>query len=467
MRKTILPMLFIMPVLTCTAIMVFSLNTFAQQQDTRPAAIGNVYSMYGTIICSSADDPVHGYYETCDQGSDEHGPVFYAVSSDESGYINDTMDSLIAEHLTEPHTTCDAAQAFLAGCRQKLRFTFSESLYAELKSKYDVAHGRYGSIEMGSKNRKVKARIDTDTMTIIEMIDMTTADINSNYPFVPAKLKEADTPRTGWAADATGLNGGKPDLLLKMNGVDGAVRMKYIPAGTFLQGSYYFRGWRYQDEYPHEVTLTKAFYMMEIPVTQKMWKDYGLTVPTTFPRYGETRDIPAECFGDNKALFGATKPQMDAFIQKLAEENGLTVGTTYSAGGALRLPSDAEWEYAFRVGDSCIDFQDRYQNMRVPAGADVKSGEANGWGLYSMLIDNSYHFVATGKRDNVRVPEIDPAWKFYAGDSKVKGGMHYTTRAPSMHGKGSDNAENDEGTFMCFRLIVYDADAVIPSRGLK
>ena len=56
-------------------------NASAQQQ--RPPATNNIYTMYGTIICSSADDPEHGYYETCDKGSDEHGPVFYAVSSDE------------------------------------------------------------------------------------------------------------------------------------------------------------------------------------------------------------------------------------------------------------------------------------------------------------------------------------------------------------------------------------------------
>ena len=448
-------------------VLALSLDATAQQQGTKPAPTNNVYTMYGTFICSSADDPERGFYESCIDDSDEHGPVFYAVSSVESGYIMDTMDALIAEHMKESHTSCDAAQAFLAGCRQKLRFTFPKSLYAELKSKYDISHGRRGSIEMGSKNCKVQARIDVDTMTIVEIISIAVSDINSNYPFVPAKLKEADTPRPGWAADASGRNGGKPDLLLKLNGVDGAVRMKYIPEGTFLQGSYYFRGWRYQDEYPHKVTLTKSFYMMEIPVTQKMWKDYGFTVPKTFPRHGEIRDIPADCFGDNKVLFGATKSQMDAFIQKLATDNGLPVGTTYAASGALRLPSDAEWEYAFRLGDSSIDFQDLYKDMRVPSSSDVKSKDANGWGLYNMLIDNSYHFVATGKRDNVRVTEIDPAWAFYAGHNKAKGGEHHSTRAPSMHGRGSDKSDNDEGTFLCFRLVVYDADAVITARGLK
>ncbi|MCL2711494.1 MAG: hypothetical protein FWE95_11500, partial [Planctomycetaceae bacterium] len=35
----------------------------AQPTDTRPVATDNIFSMYGTIICSSADDPVHGYYE--------------------------------------------------------------------------------------------------------------------------------------------------------------------------------------------------------------------------------------------------------------------------------------------------------------------------------------------------------------------------------------------------------------------
>ncbi len=42
-----------------------------------------------------------------------------------------------------------------------------------------------------------------------------------------------------------------------------------IPAGRFLQGSLFFVT-RWQDEFPHEVTITKPFYMTEHPITQEM-----------------------------------------------------------------------------------------------------------------------------------------------------------------------------------------------------
>ncbi|MFI5454326.1 MAG: SUMF1/EgtB/PvdO family nonheme iron enzyme [Isosphaerales bacterium] len=44
-----------------------------------------------------------------------------------------------------------------------------------------------------------------------------------------------------------------------------------LPAGRFLQGSPFYQR-RYQDEYPHEVVLTRPFSMPEIPVTQEIFK---------------------------------------------------------------------------------------------------------------------------------------------------------------------------------------------------
>ena len=44
-----------------------------------------------------------------------------------------------------------------------------------------------------------------------------------------------------------------------------------LPAGRFLQGSPFYQP-RYQDEYPHEVVLTRPFCMSEIPVTQEMFE---------------------------------------------------------------------------------------------------------------------------------------------------------------------------------------------------
>jgi len=269
---------------------------------------------------------------------------------------------------------------------------------------------------------------------------------------MPAALRRTDAPKPGLQADGSGFNAGKADLMLKINGAD-AVRMKYIPAGTYMQGSYFFRGWRYQDEYPHPVTLQKAFYMMEVPVTQKMWKDCGFAVPAAY----NAKPLPANTVGDNKALYGATFDQMTAFISALAAENGLSVATGAASAnntGVLRLPTDAEWEYAMRLGNSNVDFQDKYFSMHTLQSDDVRSRDANGWGLYAMMMDNVYHYTATGKIDNVRVAEADPLYGFYGTNTKAKGGTHYNCWAPSMHGKGYPNGGTDEGTFMTFRLIV-------------
>ena len=43
-----------------------------------------------------------------------------------------------------------------------------------------------------------------------------------------------------------------------------------IPPGSFVMGSQFFQAPRYQDEHPHEVVLTKSFYISEIPITPEI-----------------------------------------------------------------------------------------------------------------------------------------------------------------------------------------------------
>ena len=45
-----------------------------------------------------------------------------------------------------------------------------------------------------------------------------------------------------------------------------------IPAGKALLGAQFYMGRRYQEEYPRLVTLTKPYYMSEIPITQEIWE---------------------------------------------------------------------------------------------------------------------------------------------------------------------------------------------------
>lgn len=106
----------------------------------------------------------------------------------------------------------------------------------------------------------------------------------------------------------------------------------YIPPGTFVMG-----GERdYEDgrfkcvEVPlHEVTMSKGYYIGKYPVTQAQYQAVTKTNPS------KSTKLP-NCPVDDIGLDDA-----EAFCSKLSESTGL-----YD----VRLPTEAEWEYACRGG---------------------------------------------------------------------------------------------------------------------
>ena len=59
----------------------------------------------------------------------------------------------------------------------------------------------------------------------------------------------------------------------------------------FLQGSLFFVT-RWQDEFPHEVTITKPFYMAEHPITQKCTRLSWGRIPGTRLAKGPVENVP-------------------------------------------------------------------------------------------------------------------------------------------------------------------------------
>jgi len=143
-----------------------------------------------------------------------------------------------------------------------------------------------------------------------------------------------------------------------------APEMVVLPAGSFAMGA---RG-RPDTEPVHQVTLP-AFAIGRHEVTQGEWKAVMGKNPSRF----------AEC-GDNCPVENVNWHEAVEFTRRLSARTGHT----------YRLPSEAEWEYACRAGqthDFCGGdnpaalawFGDEYG-----APQPVGRKQANAWGLHDM-----------------------------------------------------------------------------------
>jgi formylglycine-generating enzyme required for sulfatase activity len=94
-----------------------------------------------------------------------------------------------------------------------------------------------------------------------------------------------------------------------------------------MMGSPVFEAKRRGHEIQHEVTITKPFYMGVHEVTQSQWR----AVMGNNPSYFKGDDNPVEMVSWDDAM---------EFCRKLSSKSGRKV----------RLPTEAEWEYACRAG---------------------------------------------------------------------------------------------------------------------
>lgn len=144
------------------------------------------------------------------------------------------------------------------------------------------------------------------------------------------------------------------------------MKLKLIRSGLFMMGST-----NDSNERPiHRVRLTKPFYIGIYEVTQHQYEKVMDANPSRFKRGWR----PVECVSWNNA---------QKFCQRLSKmENRL-----------YRLPTEAEWEYAYRAGTITDyywgnDFDSQYawsnKNSTTRATHDVGTRLPNAWGLYDM-----------------------------------------------------------------------------------
>ena len=197
----------------------------------------------------------------------------------------------------------------------------------------------------------------------------------------PAKLLAPDKPF---------VMPDKEPLILKISD-SLSLTCVYIPAGKFFMGAPYYQSPRWQEDPPHVVTLTRPFYIGEVPVAQDIYEAVMGANPATVK-------------GDKLPVNGIYCREMNTFCQKLSEKTGRKV----------RLPTAAEWEYAARAGTSNPTFAEKHakQNSGATAGYSspalpVKSKEPNAWGLYD-LCGGSWELVSDGTGQIDRAAATDP-----------------------------------------------------------
>ena len=112
------------------------------------------------------------------------------------------------------------------------------------------------------------------------------------------------------------------------------IEMLLVPAGTFTMGcSPSTEFVCYSNESPtHQVNLTQAFYMGRYEVTQAQWTAKMGSNPSFF--------VPANGYSSD-----TTKP-----VEQVSWNMIASGSTSFMSLTGLRLPTEAEWEYAYRAG---------------------------------------------------------------------------------------------------------------------
>ena len=181
--------------------------------------------------------------------------------------------------------------------------------------------------------------------------------------------------------------------------------MEYIPSGEFTMGSAESKF--AEDETPHHVAIERGFYLSKTEVTQAQYSGIVNTNPSAFMG----ADLPVENVSWDEATAYCTK------VSELLHET-------------VRLPTEAEWEYACRSGTTTKYYSGDDEAALAKAAYYVANSQdrthatgrlaANAWGLCDMH-GNVWEFCQDGRV--VEVPdEKDPSKKTQTDCRMIRGG---------------------------------------------
>jgi formylglycine-generating enzyme required for sulfatase activity len=193
-----------------------------------------------------------------------------------------------------------------------------------------------------------------------------------------------------------------------------------IPSGTFMMGSPTNEFGHQPSEAQHQVTLTRPFYMWKYEVTQSEFQNLMGYNHSKFKSCG--KNCPVEQVTWHEALAFANALSRASKLPEcfnctgdgahvVCEVKSAYTGSNYYNCKGYRLPTEAEWEYAYRAGSVTAFYNGDMTDSRCwdpnanvlgwyCGNADMTTHPVGGklpntWGLYDMA-GNVYEWVYDG-----------------------------------------------------------------------